>query len=235
MNPVRWFKDIRFRLFYAWLTKPCAGLVTLGSKCQWTIWDSRLRSDSNVLCAGAGNDISFERALISRYGTQVRLLDPSPTGMATVAGSQAGDARLRFHALALAGQDGVLEFHLPSDPREGSFRKADGNTRGDVQFASKSLSTLMTEFSWPRIDLLKMDIEGAEFEVIDHLLAKGLEVRQICVEFHYGGHFTHSRGDMIRRILALRCAGFQLVHHIHGDHTFIHRSCLLELPGPESK
>jgi hypothetical protein len=31
--------------------------------------------------------------------------------------------------------------------------------------------------------------------------------------------------EMIRCILALRKAGYELIYHIHYDHTFLHRSC----------
>ena len=124
--------------------------------------------------------------------------------------------------VGLAGQDGVLSFKEPSDPQEGSFRDA-GTQPADLQFRCKSLSTLMSELHWAHIDLLKIDIEGFEYDVIQDLLRKRLDVRQICVEFHYGRALGHTRREMIRKILALRSAGYDLVHHRHQDHTFLRR------------
>jgi hypothetical protein len=36
-----------------------------------------------------------------------------------------------------------------------------------------------------RIDLLKMDIEGAEYVVIDEIVGEKIPVRQLLVEFHH--------------------------------------------------
>lgn len=225
MNPFRWLKSLRFRLFYAWLTKPCGELVTLGSECPWAVDVSALYAESQVLSAGVGNDVSFEKALVSRFAARVVLLDPSPTGITTMARENLPEELVRFLPVALAGKDGELAFQPPADPQEGSFRKSNGQVIGDVRFPSKTLSTLMSELRWQRIDLLKLDIEGAEYEVIDHLLERNLDVRQICVEFHYGRGFAYTRWDMVRRILALRRRGFDLVGHVYQDHTFLRRSC----------
>ena len=36
-----------------------------------------------------------------------------------------------------------------------------------------------------KIDLLKIDIEGMEYLVIEDFLSSGVQVDQICVEFHH--------------------------------------------------
>ena len=125
--------------------------------------------------------------------------------------------------LGLAGKDGVLSFEIPDDPTEGSFRGRQDNSSG-AQFSCKSLSTLMSELGWTRLDLLKIDIEGFEYEVIRDMLVKRLDVRQLCVEFHYGPAFGRSRTEMIKSILALRKAGYRLIHRIHQDHTFLRQT-----------
>jgi len=220
MSLVRLFKDLRFLLFYRLLTRTRGSLVTLGDECKWTFCNTGFGSDSTVLSAGAGHDVSFEKALIAAYGCKVILLDPSPTGIATIQRENISGQHLHFMPVGLAAQDGVLSFCEPSDPREGSFRGAETQTEG-LKFQCKSLSTLMSELHWAHIDLLKIDIEGFEYTVIEDMLRKRLEVRQICVEFHYGPASGHTRDEMIRNVLALRRAGYELVHHHHQDHTFL--------------
>jgi FkbM family methyltransferase len=225
MNVVRYLKELRFGLFYQLLTRKGVPLVTLGDVNQWTLHDAGLNSSSRVLCAGAGHDISFERTLITRYGCKVVLLDPSPTGTTTVREENIPPNQLQFMAAGLAGEDGVLSFQDPENAVEGSFREGPAGSAGALQFECKSLSTLMAELKWPQIDLLKIDIEGFEYGVIQDLLRRNLKVRQICVEFHYAAGFGHTRMEMIRCILALRKAAYDLVHHVYQDHTFLHRSC----------
>ncbi|PYI89389.1 MAG: hypothetical protein DME26_01395 [Verrucomicrobia bacterium] len=222
MNLVRLLKDLRFRLFYLLLSRTRVPLVTLGDECQWTFCDIGIGSGSLVLCAGAGHDISFEKALMTAYRCKVVLLDPSPTGIATVQRENIPPEQLHFMPVGLAGENGLLGFRDPRDPREGSFRDGQ-NQAGAVRLHCKSLLTTMSELRWTHIDLLKIDIEGFEYAVIQDLLRKRLDVLQLCVEFHYGLASGHTRQEMVRNILALRRAGYDLVHHRHQDHTFLRR------------
>lgn len=220
MSAARFLKDLRFRFFYGLLTRNRIALITFGDECPWTFCNTGIGPGSIVLCAGAGHDVSFEKALIAAYGCKVVLLDPSPTGIATSQRENIPMEQLHFMPVGLAGQDGALNFLAPSDSQEGSFRDAQTQPAG-LQFRCKSLSTLMSELRWTHIDLLKIDIEGFEYAVIQDLLRRRLDVRQICVEFHYGRASGHTRLEMIRNILALRRAGYDLVHHRHQDHTFL--------------
>src|SRR3954468_20077342 len=144
----RWFRDLRFRIFYAVLTKPRPDLVRLGEDCQWTILDKELDRDSRVICAGAGNDISFEKALIANYDCSVVLLDPSPTGVATVNREPAANDKLKFLPIGLSGIDGEIAFDEPADFREGSFASSTGSNKTTLKLPCKKLSTLVRELSW---------------------------------------------------------------------------------------
>lgn len=224
MSAPGWLKDLRFQIFYYLVTKKRAGLVTLGDACPWTIDADKLRADSNVLCAGAGNDITFEKALIASYGCKVVLLDPSPTGLATVQKENLSAASLRFLPIGLAGKDGPVDFREPIDSTEGSFTAGNSANSNSHQFPCQTLSTLMSMLGWSHIDLLKIDIEGLEYEVIQHILQNKINIRQICVEFHHGNVFRHKRRDTIDAVLALRRAGYDLIHRHSWDHTFIRRT-----------
>ena len=47
------------------------------------------------------------------------------------------------------------------------------------------LATVMRTLGHNRIDILKMDIEGAEYAVLKDLIKDKIEVGQILVEFHH--------------------------------------------------
>jgi FkbM family methyltransferase len=219
-----WLKDLRFQIFYYLVTKAHAGLITLGQACPWTVDANSLGRNSHVLSAGAGNDISFEKALIVSCGCKIVLLDPSPTGLATVQKENLPPESLKFMPIGLAGLDGVVDFEQPRDPNEGSFVGGGNSNLSSHQFRCQTPSTLMLELGWSQIDLLKIDIEGLEYEVIQHILKNQVKVRQICVEFHHGGGFRHKRKDTIGAVLALRRAGYDLIHRNSWDHTFIRRT-----------
>ena len=136
----RWLKDLRFWLFYAFVTRRHPGLTTLGEGCTWTVLARELGPRSRVLCGGAGNDISFEEELISKFHCELVLADPSPTGVATVARSVATELGHRFIPVALADYDGQMSFSPPSNPEEGSFRGACVSAADAILFPCKSVT-----------------------------------------------------------------------------------------------
>jgi SAM-dependent methyltransferase len=66
----------------------------------------------------------------------------------------------------------------------------------------------MSQLGHIRLDLLKMDIEGAEFEVIDSILADGLDIETICVEFHRS---TGEIDRIVETIDRLRSGGWAII------------------------
>ncbi len=220
----RRLKDLRYAVFYAWLRRTQPGLVSLGGRLAWTLWPGGLGPDSVVISAGAGRDISFERAVADRFGCRVTLLDPSPTGQATWADPAVRHPLIDWRAEGLAARAGALTFAAPLDPAEGSFTIARPGA-ATLSLPCTTLPELLRQRGATRVDLLKLDIEGFEYEVIDDLLDRGLAVGQICVEFHHD-QLPVGRRATLRCLLRLRRAGYRLVH-VHGwDHTFVHRSVL---------
>ena len=57
------------------------------------------------------------------------------------------------------------------------------NTEKYIEVGVKRLSQIMKEYSHQKIDLLKIDIEGAEYKVIDSIIEDSVDIRVICVEF----------------------------------------------------
>lgn len=57
---------------------------------------------------------------------------------------------------------------------------------GKIQVASKSLTTVMGELGHNHIDLLKLDIEGSEYSLLESMLGKENPIlpTQVLVEFH---------------------------------------------------
>lgn len=66
------------------------------------------------------------------------------------------------------------------------------------------------------IDLLKMDIEGFEYEIIDQFLDEHIPIRQLCVEFHP----WLRPGVTLKTIARLYKSGYRIIHKHRGDHTF---------------
>lgn len=137
-----------------------------------------------------GKDISFEHALVKRYGVTIELLDPSPTALETMTLPENRLPQFRYRELALAGYTRTLNLAPPSDPKEGSLisqidSSADANqSPGHVTVACSTVGDLMQELGHKTVNLLKIDIEGAEYGFLDAILRDRIPIRQIAVEYH---------------------------------------------------
>ncbi|MGD0798903.1 MAG: FkbM family methyltransferase [Acidobacteriaceae bacterium] len=165
-------------------------------------------------CAGVGKGISFELELAKIAPRPVLVFDPSPTGIATI--EQLHTANLTFYPVGLAAQSGTVEFSLPLDPGEGSYSVAREGIQ-TIAFDCWDLPAIMRQHGDHSIDLLKMDIEGFEYDIVDRLLDQGIPIRQICVEFHP----WLAPGRTWKTIARLYKAGYRIIHKHRGDHTFL--------------
>lgn len=214
------------RTFDSTFCHPYKDKETLGDRCPWTILKRSLDHNSIVYSGGAGEDISFELALIERFGLTVQLYDPTP-GLGAVTATTGYGAKLHFRPLGLAGAKGPLRFE-PSD-KEGvgglpHLRKAvDRLDSNQFQLLCTTLEDEMKANGHARMDLLKLDIEGFEYEVLDSCLDSGILPKQICVEFHHFMENMPSRVDTARLLLRLIRCGCKLVHKTQYDYTFYSR------------
>lgn len=176
----------------------------------WTVCTAGLGPDSVVYSAGVGDNVAWDLALIERFGATVHAFDPTPACVRWVAGQQL-PARFRFHPVGLAARDGVARFRAQRRPGGFNFTPADPSDPTAVTAPVRRLSTLMRELGHSRIDVLKLDIEGCEYDVLADLLGEAVPVRQILVEFHHnlpGVPFARTESAL----RALRAAGYELFH-----------------------
>jgi FkbM family methyltransferase len=148
----------------------------------WVIPEGLLSADSVCYSAGVGTDVSFDVELIKRYGCTVNAFDPTPTSVALIEQSDLPDSFI-FHPWAVGGSNGQREFRLYNE-RDGSASMVLGRVGAPFVAQCRTIASIMDELGHAHLDLLKLDIEGAEYEVLDSLAADGICSRILCVEFH---------------------------------------------------
>jgi FkbM family methyltransferase len=141
--------------------------------------------DAVVYSVGLGEDISFDLGMIERFGCTVHGFDPTPRSLAWLE-KQARPERFLVHPFGLAEFDGVARFAPPSNPAYVSHSVLPGHAGDRIELPVKRLGTVMKELGHERLDVLKIDIEGSEYAVLDDLLASELLPKQLLVEFHHG-------------------------------------------------
>jgi FkbM family methyltransferase len=193
------------------------------NEADWCICPDGLGEQSVVYSFGAGTDISFDLELIGRFGVRVHVFDPTPRSLAWIR-SQRTPEEFRFHDYGLNDHDGTALFHPPDNEGFVSYRifSRDSALAEGVEAPVYRLTTIMKKLSHDRVDLLKMDIEGAEYGVIRDLLNANVPVGQLLVEFH---HRWKDVGIERTReaIRSLNRAGFKIFHVSPGgaDYSFL--------------
>jgi FkbM family methyltransferase len=124
-------------------------------------------------------------ALIARFGVTVHAFDPTPRTLQWI-NAQTLPPRFVFHPWGVAAHDGTGRFSPPHNPGHISHSLIERDTPWPaIEVPVRRLATLLGLLGHESIDLLKMDIEGAEYEVIDDLLSSGVAVDQLLIEFHH--------------------------------------------------
>jgi FkbM family methyltransferase len=147
---------------------------------------SLVDSESVIYSVGIGEDISFDLTLIEHFGAVVEAFDPTPIVKKWLA-SQKLPQQFHFHDQGIADFDGKAAFYLPhrEDWVSHSMVAAKEYSNESTQVPMKRLKTVMQELGHGSIDVLKLDIEGAEYEVLEDLIREKIPVRQLLLEFHH--------------------------------------------------
>lgn len=219
-------------------------LVKMGSEYGCWQFADILTSESVVLTFGAGEDVTFDFSLIRHTGCKVHCFDPTPNAIRHV-----GDVRrlmlegrlqlsryknfsakdavnLIFHSIGIWKETTELEFFSP--PKKGMASFSVMNLHGgdsSVFLKCKSFSDICADLEVEKVDLVKLDVEGAEYAAIESILASGVLPQQLLVEFDEG--WKPKDDGALSRITTtcnlLRDAGYDLVHLDGWDFTFFKR------------
>ena len=152
----------------------------------WDVATGYIDKNSIVYSFGVGEDASFDTALIERFNLTIHAFDPTPKSIEWVK-NQVLPTKFIFHVFGIAGFDGIVSFNPPENPDHVSHTiLSRPETEGrSISVPVKRLATIMKELEHSKIDILKMDVEGAEYEVIMDIEKSDIRPQQILIEFHH--------------------------------------------------
>lgn len=152
----------------------------------WEIITSDIDRNSIVYSFGVGEDASFDIGLIERFDLTVFAFDPTPRSIRWVA-TQGFPKSFVMHPYGIAAFDGDVKFNPPDNPEFVSHTVLDRPSTDEqaISVPVRRLSTILRELGHDRIDILKMDIEGAEYDVLDDMQDNDIRPNQILIEFHH--------------------------------------------------
>ena len=164
----------------------CKTSALYGGDHGWVVDESLLNRESVIYSVGVGSNIDFDVELINSFGATVHAFDPTPRSIEWVK-NQKLPKHFIFHPFGLSAENGHMDFFPPAKASSTHFSPIDryGDTNNIVKAPVKDIDTIASELNHKEIDLLKMDIEGAEYEVIEALPKNRVAINQILIEFHH--------------------------------------------------
>lgn len=165
--------------------------VWLGSPSGGAYVDLRMLQERSVVYSfGIATEISFDRAIIQATGCQVFGFDPDPrcTRWLNEPGRWV-PPRFHFSEIALGTASGTFPFHMTDIEKMTGSLSREFKDGCDVPVKCLTLRDIMAANAHETVDYLKLDIEGAEYDVLEAWLSEyeTLPVRQLWLEFHPDG------------------------------------------------
>lgn len=195
-------------------TVSCVGTVcSMGSTYGgWTYDRAKVTADSVVYSVGIGEDMSWDVGMVKTHACRMFGFDPTAKSVAYV--QKANVKGFHFTPTGMADHKGKLVFTKPTNPDHVSMRvgkHADGGEQ--VQIEVNTLANWARAFGHARIEILKIDIEGSEYAVIEHLRKTNYwPFEQFLVEWHFrdldDGHGTVHSAEHQRALATLAAAGY---------------------------
>lgn len=145
-----------------------------------------LNENSIVYSFGIGEDISFDEEIISKHKCKVFGFDPTPKSIEWIKKYNISE-NFFFKNYGISSITGKVDFYLPKNSNHvsgSSVIQDNVNSNEKIEVEMKTLTDIMIELGHNQIDVLKMDIEGAEYEVLENIINSNIKIHQILVEFH---------------------------------------------------
>ena len=175
-----------------------------------------LNSRSVVYSFGVGRSLCWDNEMIRRFGVTVHAFDPTPGSVEWWATHHLPE-KVHFSPVGIAAHDGTLKVYPPPTKRTihySSINRARAAEEDAIDVPVKRLATIAAELGHDRIDVLKLDIDGSEYKVLPDVLACGLPINQIILEFHHNFRGV-SFDDTLQAIESLRAHGYGIFDISH--------------------
>ncbi len=206
---MRRFIRVRLQRLATWLQGLALAFWTSPAEVRVSKWraaqgDATLRldydlSDRSTVFDLGGYQGQWASDIHAMYGCQVYVFEPVPAFAGRIARRFRRNARIRVFDFGLAARSETVRLGLAQDATS-SYRPG----AETVEARLVSISEFLRSEGVESIDLMKINIEGGEYDLLEHMLDEGLTARiaNIQVQFHDFVPDAEARMRAIQRRLA---------------------------------
>lgn len=184
----------------------------------WYVPHKLIKKSWNYYLVGVGDDISFDLRIVERVGSNVHLFDPTPKSIEYMKRFK-DNHKIHFHPIGVWIANENVKFKKPIDSSWTSHSIEDLQGTNEEAFVAqcKRLSAIMEKLGHEKIDLLKLDISGAEYAVLEDMFSSNISPNVLLVEFDQPANVIRT----FRSIKNILGNGYELAFRDMWDFVFI--------------
>jgi FkbM family methyltransferase len=151
----------------------------------------------------------FTQWVLDRFGSDTEVIGIEPNTSATKAFEflHSQNPTVNLEKLAVSGKSGerITMRVNPGNTLISSFEGTGDGYTEDQEVSTITLVDLLKKYNWEECDLLKVDVEGAEYEIFDSVSSDDLKkFKYLLIEFH------NNQGRVKSLIQKIKEAGFSI-------------------------
>lgn len=185
----------------------------------WTFCTPVSKFNHVVFSVGIGSDITWDEEMIEKYSTQHHGWDPTPVPVEFFK-HHPKPKDFIFHRFGLGAVNGNVTLKVAKGDKdnlsimERESLAVDGTV---LSYPILTLGSMMARTRHEWLSILKIDIEGLEFDVLEswHKSMSSIPADQVLIEFHERFFRSNPRRDQLvaQAIMKLADLGFDLICH----------------------
>lgn len=158
-------------------------------------------NEKSIVFDLGGYEGQWSSDIFAKYCCLIHVFEPVEKFAQTIDKRFSSNSKIVLHNFGLASDNGE-EFIFVDEDKSSITRELNSNTE---KIQLKKASTFIERNSINKIDLMKINIEGAEYDLLEHLIDSGYikKIKNIQVQFHDFVPKAESRMQEIQRKLAI--------------------------------
>lgn len=180
---------------------------------------------SVIIDVGCGHEAEFSKLMIEKYNLNAFGIDPTKKHAPSLKVlEEITKGKFQHLAVAVTKKVGFITFYESRQNESGSILIDHINIQNDeitkYNVESVRLSELVRRIGITHVDFIKLDLEGAEYDLLDKISDEDIKpFKQIFIEFHH--HCTNHSTQETRLLVQNICSkGFQVFTLDHHNYLF---------------
>jgi len=177
--------------------------------------EADLRADSVVIDVGAFTG-SWAQHMVDRYDPTIFAFEPNPRSFESLVAKAATNPKLHPLQYGLGDEDAEVDFTLNGLGSSMCDDRSDHTGIERIKVDIAAVDRVWSDLNLGKVDLMKINIEGAEFPLLDKMIRKDLLQNVDCflIQFHEWHPGAYRKRRRIRRALAR-------THRLVWDYHFV--------------